>query len=147
RSGYAPRPMGALNQHGVPMGALLVSMLGIVGAILLQLRTKNAYLYMINAALVGGMIAWLISLLAHVRVRKTVTRDPLAEIGLRSPLGAVGSIVGFIAIIATVACTWWVQQAKVAAQSAVVYLLVLGGAYFLMPRKAPPEPADNLKEF
>ncbi|MBZ5533238.1 MAG: amino acid permease [Acidobacteriia bacterium] len=140
RSGYAPRPMGVLNHHGVPMGALLVSMLGIVGAILLQLRTKHAYLYMINAALVGGMIAWLISLLAHVRFRKTITRDQLAEIGLRSPLGAAGSLLGFIAIVATVACTWWVQQAKVAAQSAVFYLLILGGAYFLMPRNKIQQP-------
>src|SRR6478672_8175317 len=97
RSGYAPRPMGALNQHGVPMGALLVSMLGIVGAILLQLRTKDAYRYLINAALVGGMIAWLISLLAHVRFRRTVSTEQLAEVGLRSPLGAAGSIIGFAA--------------------------------------------------
>ena len=70
RSGYAPRRMGVLNQHGVPMGALLASMLGIVGghpsAICVP---KNAYLYIINTALVGGMIAWLVSLLAHVRFR------------------------------------------------------------------------------
>jgi len=70
RSGYAPQRMGVLNHHGVPMGALLVSMAGIVGSILLELRTVNAYLYIINAALVGGMIAWLISLLAHVRFRR-----------------------------------------------------------------------------
>jgi L-asparagine transporter-like permease len=92
---------------------------------------------MINAALVGGMIAWLISLLAHVRFRKTVTRDQLAEIGLRSPLGAVGSILGFVAIVATVACTWWVQQAKVAAQSAVFYMVILSVAYFVMRKKHP----------
>jgi L-asparagine transporter-like permease len=140
RSGYAPRPMGQLNQHGVPMGALLVSMLGIVGAILLQLRTKHAYLYMINAALVGGMIAWLISLLAHVRFRKTVTRDQLAAFGLRSPLGAAGSILGFIAIIATVACTWWVQQSSVAAKSAVFYLLILSAGYFVLRKDKTQNP-------
>ncbi len=79
------------------MGALMVSMMGIVAAILLQLRTTNAYLYIINASLVGGMIAWLISLLAHVRFRRTVSDAQLADIGLRSPLGSVGSILGFIA--------------------------------------------------
>jgi L-asparagine transporter-like permease len=111
------------------MGALMASMLGIVGAILLQLRTANAYLYIINAALVGGMIAWLVSLLAHVRFRKLVSREQLAEVGLRSPLGATGSILGFLAIIATIASTWWVQQSKVAAISSVVYLLALSLAY------------------
>jgi L-asparagine transporter-like permease len=132
RSGYAPQRMGVLNQNGVPMGALLVSMLGIVGAILLQLRTQHAYLYIINAALVGGMIAWLISLAAHVRFRRVVTADQLAAAGLRSPLGATGSIAGFIAIIAAIACTWWVSQSSVAAQSAGIYLIVLTAAYLLL---------------
>ncbi len=135
RSGYAPKKMGVLNQHGVPMGALIASMLGIVAAILLQLRTSNAYLYFINAALVGGMIAWLISLLAHVRFRRTVSAAQLAEIGLRSPLGGVGSILGFIAIVASIACTWWVSQSSIAVKSAVIYLVVLSVAYLLVKKK------------
>jgi L-asparagine transporter-like permease len=135
RSGYAPQRMGMLNQHGVPMGALLASMLGIVGAILLQLRTSNAYLYIINAALVGGMIAWLISLVAHVRFRQTVSAGQLAEVGLRSPLGGAGSILGFIAIVASIACTWWVSQSSVAAKSAGIYLVVLSVAYWLVKKK------------
>lgn len=135
RSGYAPQRMGLLNQHGVPMGALLVSMLGIVGAILLQLRTKNAYLYIINAALVGGMIAWLISLVAHVRFRRTVSDVQLAEIGLRSPLGGTGSTMGFVAIVASIACTWWVSQSSVAAKSAGIYLVVLSVAYLVVRKR------------
>jgi len=135
RSGYAPQRMGVLNRHGVPMGALLASMLGIVGAILLQLRTANAYLYIINAALVGGMIAWLISLAAHVRFRRVITAEQLAETGLRSPLGATGSILGFVAIVASIACTWWVSQSSVAAQSAGIYLVVLTAAYFLVRKR------------
>jgi AAT family amino acid transporter len=134
RSGYAPRPMGALNQHGVPMGALLTSMLGIVAAILLELRTKDAYLYIINASLVGGMIAWLISLLAHVRFRRTVSDEQLAEVGLRSPLGVAGSVVGFVAVIAAIACTWWVSQSSVAAKSAGIYLVVLSVGYLLVKK-------------
>jgi amino acid transporter, AAT family len=136
RFGYAPRSMGALNQHGVPMGALVASMLGIVGAVLLQLRTKDAYLYIINASLVGGMIAWLISLLAHVRFRRTVSARQLEEIGLRSPLGAAGSIFGFVAVVAAIACTWWVSQSSVAAKSAGIYLVVLSVAYLLVRKSS-----------
>ncbi|HZU33476.1 MAG TPA: amino acid permease [Candidatus Angelobacter sp.] len=135
RSGYAPKRMGLLNHHGVPMGALLASMLGIVAAILLQLRTANAYLYIINAALVGGMLAWLISLLAHVRFRRVVPAQQIRETGLYSPLGATGSILGFIAIVAAIACTWWVSESSVAAQSAGIYLVVLSLAYFLIRKK------------
>lgn len=137
RSGYAPAKMGALNEHGVPMPALMASMLGIVAAIFLQLRTANAYLYIINAALVGGMIAWLISLLAHVRFRRVTPKAKLQKLGLRSPLGAAGSIAGFVAIVAAVACTWWVQQSSVAARSAIFYFVILSIAYFLARKKQP----------
>lgn len=135
RSGYAPRRMGQLNQHGVPMGALLVSMVGIVLAIIVQLRApERAYLYIINTALVGGMIAWLVSLLAHMRFRRTVSSRQLRQLGLRSPLGAFGSLLGFLAVLAAIAGTWWVQQSSVAAKSAIFYLVVLSLAYVIVRR-------------
>jgi amino acid transporter, AAT family len=134
RSGYAPQRLGKLDREGVPKSALLVSMLGIVVAIFLELRTKNAYLYIINAALVGGMFAWVTSLAAHVRFRAKISREQLAALSLRSPLGAAGSISGFVAVVAGVACTWWVSQSSVAAKSAVFYLLILSAAYIVVSR-------------
>src|SRR5947209_3695198 len=141
RYGYAPRKLGNLDAHGVPMAALLVSMLGIVAAILLQLRTPNAYLYIINAALIGGMLAWLVSLAAHVRFRRTLSLEQHASMELRSPLGAAGSVIGFLAIIAAIVATAWVSQSRAAAWSAVVYPLLLTIAYWLIKKpnrdKAP----------
>jgi L-asparagine transporter-like permease len=138
RSGYAPVKLGGLNQHGVPMPALLTSMLGIVAAILVRLRApEHAYLYIINVALVGGMIAWLVSLLAHVRFRRSVSAQQLRGLGLRSPLGSVGSILGFVAVVAAIAGTWWVQQSSVAARSAGIYLVVLSAAYWWVKRSKP----------
>src|SRR5262249_26499507 len=135
RSGYAPRRLGELSRQGVPLPALMVSLLGIVAAILVQLRTTNAYLYMINASLVGGMMAWLVSLLAHVRFRQKMPAAQLSQLKLRSPLGVAGSIAGFIAVIAAVACTWWVQQSSIAAKSAVFYVLGFSVAYWVVRRK------------
>ncbi len=141
RSGYAPARMGVLNQHAVPMGAVLASMLGIVLAIIVQLFTpEGAYLYIIGAALAGGMLAWLVSLLAHVRFRRTVSDAQLKALGLRSPLGAAGSIAGFIAIVAAILLTWRVPQSRITVVSAGPYLLVLTVAYLLTTRKKSPLP-------
>ena len=134
RHGYAPRKLGNLDAHGVPMAALLVSMLGIVAAILLQLRTPNAYLYIINSALIGGMLAWLVSLAAHVRFRQRLSPEQRASMQLRSPLGAVGSVLGFAAIIAAIAATARVSQSQAAAWSAVMYPLLLTIAYWLVKK-------------
>jgi len=139
RSSHAPAGLGKLNRQGVPMAALLTSMVGIVAAILVQLRTPNAYLYIINAALIGGMLAWLVSLAAHVRFRKALSGEQLASMQLCSPLGAVGSIAGFIAIIGAIVATAWVGQARVAAYSAVGYLVILTAAYFLVKRCQRPK--------
>lgn len=143
RAGYAPRKMGMLNQHAVPMGALLASMLGIVAAILLQLRTANAFLYIINASVAGGMLAWLVSLMAHVKFRRVVSAEQLAAAGLRSPLGAAGSILGFVAIVAAIACTWWVSESSVAAQSAGIYLVVLTAGYLIVRQKKGARAASS----
>jgi L-asparagine transporter-like permease len=135
RSGYAPQRMGVLNQHGVPMGALLASMLGIVGAILLKFFTpEGAYLYIIGAALVGGMLAWLISLLAHVNFRKRLSAEQLAGLQLRSPFGAAGSIFGFVAIVVAILLTWRVEESRITVLSAGPYLLILTAAYFLVKK-------------
>jgi len=132
RSGYAPRALGRLNHQAVPMSALMVSMAGIALAIVVQLwAPEQAYLYIINFALVGGMLAWLVSLLAHVRFRARIAPQQLAALGLRSPLGAAGSIAGFVAVVAAVAVTWWVEQSSVAAKSAVFYLLILSAGYLV----------------
>lgn len=133
RHGYAPQRLGALNRHGVPMAALMTSMGGIVAAMVLQLRApEQAYLYIINAALVGGMLAWLTSLAAHVRFRKGLSPEQLADMPLRAPLGSAGSIVGFIAITAAMISTAWVPQSRMTIESAGPYLLVLTLAYWLV---------------
>ncbi|MGE5323234.1 MAG: hypothetical protein ACM3SW_10245, partial [Actinomycetota bacterium] len=75
----------------------------------------------------------------HVRFRRVTPNEQLQKLGLRSPLGAAGSIVGFVAIVAAVACTWWVQQSSVAAKSAIFYFAILSIAYFLARKKSPPE--------
>jgi len=137
RSGHAPRQLGVLNAKGVPMPALIASMVGIVIAIFVQeYAPEQAYLYIIGAALFGGMLAWLISLAAHVRFRKAITPEQLAGLKLRAPLGATGSILGFAAITAAIIATWWVPQTRVTVVSAGPYLLILTAAYLLVKTKA-----------
>lgn len=136
RSGHAPQGLGVLNAHGVPMRALLTSMLGIVIAIFVQkYAPEQAYLHIIGAALFGGMAAWLISLAAHVRFRAVIPKEQLAGLRLRAPLGSAGSILGFIAIAVAVIATWWLPQSRVTIVSAGPSLLILSIAYWLVKRR------------
>ena len=60
-----------------------------------------------------------------------------ASMELRSPLGAAGSVIGFLAIIAAIVATAWVSQSRAAAWSAVVYPLLLTIAYWLIKKPKP----------
>src|SRR5258708_9687214 len=67
RSGYAPARVGVLNAHGVPMRALLLSMIGILAALVVQLNaSEKAFLYIINTYLLALILPSLISLPAHI---------------------------------------------------------------------------------
>lgn len=144
RSGFAPAPLGRLTRQSMPRNGLMVSMLGIVGAIVVQLfAPEQAYLYVIGASLAGGMLAWLVSLAAHVRFRKQLSRDQLAALPLRSPFGAAGSLAAFVAIVAAILLTWRVPQSRITVISAGPYLLVLTLGYWLARRKRSTKAANS----
>jgi amino acid transporter, AAT family len=134
-SGYAPAKLAELSANGSPRKAVLVSASGILIALVVQyIAPQNAFLYIIGASLVGGMLAWSIALASHVAMRKKLSREELAALPMRAPGGAVASILAFAAIVVIVTCTWWEPQARIAIMSAGPYLLLLT-VFYLLARK------------
>ena len=130
RGGYAPKSMGRLNDAGTPMNALLVSSFGIIVALVLERwAPKDAFVYILGAALFGAMLAWLVALAAHVVFRRRATTQQLAELPVRSPGGAALSIAGFAAIVISLLTTWGASPVTVV--SGIVYLIILSIAYLL----------------
>jgi amino acid transporter, AAT family len=131
-SGYAPPKLATLSANGSPRWAILVSASGILIALAVQYATpQNAFLYIIGASLAGGMLAWCIALASHVAMRRKLSSAEIAALPMRAPGGAPASMIALIAIVAVVACTWWVPQARITAVSAGPYLLVLSILYFV----------------
>jgi L-asparagine transporter-like permease len=95
RTGWAPARLGQLNHEGSPQYAVVLSAFGILFALVLVLwAPENAFRYMIGAAFTGMILSWLVSLAAHISFRNRRTREELAALPLRSPLGKAGSIIG-----------------------------------------------------
>jgi hypothetical protein len=91
RTGWAPHSLGRLNHEGSPQNALLHSAFGIALALaVIVLAPKNAFRYMLGAAFTGMILSWLVSLLAHISFRRRHSRQELAALPLRSPVGSVG---------------------------------------------------------
>jgi amino acid transporter, AAT family len=134
-SGYAPAKLAEISANGSPRNAVLVSASGIVIALVVQyIAPQNAFLYIIGASLVGGMLAWSIALASHVAMRNKLSTDEVAELPMRAPGGAAASRIAFVAIVVVVVSTWWAPQARITIVSAGPYLLLLT-VFYLMVKK------------
>jgi amino acid transporter, AAT family len=134
RTGWAPAVLGRLNRAGSPRLALLASSYGIVVAVLLEKwAPKDAFVSILNAALVGILLAWLVTLAAHVKFRRKASAVEFAALPMRSPFGAWGSSLGFVLIIVALLELGW--QSHLTVISGALYIVVLTAAYFLLKKK------------
>ena len=135
-SGYAPAKLAELSSTGSPRNALLVSASGIVIALVVQYVTpQNAFLYIIGASLVGGMLAWCIALASHVAMRRKLSREEIATLPMRALGGPATSVAAFAGIVVAVALTWWVPQTRITIVTSAPYILLLTVFYLLVKRK------------
>lgn len=126
RTGWAPASLGRLNDEGSPRNAVLHTSFGIVFALALVLWTPgNAFRYMLGAAFTGMILSWLVSLAAHVSFRRRRSREELARLPLRSPLGAAGSILGFVLVSIALVQTWLSPRVNLWSGLACLAMLVV----------------------
>ena len=135
RNGWAPAALGRLNRAGSPTLAVITSSFSILVALALERwAPQEAFVSILNAALFGLLLSWLVSLASHVRFRQTAASGELAALTRRSPLGATGSMIGFVLIVLAIFKTWW--DSRLAFASGVAYLIVLNIGYLLLRRTA-----------
>jgi hypothetical protein len=68
--GYAPAAFGGVSQRGTPAPALMAPAAGLDLAILIAvLNPDGAFVYLFGVSLFGGLYAWLIIFVTHLRFR------------------------------------------------------------------------------
>jgi L-asparagine transporter-like permease len=134
RSGWAPKSMGQLNTSGSPRLAVLVSSYGIVTALIIEnWAPKQAFVYIMGAAFSGLFLCWVISLAAHVSFRRRLTKQQVAALPLRSPLGMWGSVLGFLLASAFIIQT--LRYSRINQLGGLVFFVGLTIAYLLLKRR------------
>ncbi len=137
RTGWAPPSLGRLNTAGSPTWAVLLSSYGIVVALVLEKWVPgNAFEYILRGAFTGMLLSWIVSLAAHVSFRRRLTPEQVSALPVRSPLGAWGSVIGFLVVVASVLRTWW--DSRVNFVTGATLLVALTTAYFLIRLRREP---------
>jgi AAT family amino acid transporter len=138
RTGWAPASLGKLNASGSPRLALLVSSYGIVTALIIEhWAGQQSFVYIMGAAFSGLIFSWVLSLAAHVSFRRRLTPEQLAALPMRSPLGAWGSMLGFVLASITVLHTFFATRINAVGGS--VFFAALTAAYLFLKRRHQPQ--------
>jgi amino acid transporter, AAT family len=137
RGGYAPQFIGRLSARGEPIAALVVSSIGTVVALLLELRfQETAFLYTLGASFIAALFGWFIIFLTHLVFRRKLAREG-GTLPLRfAPRSAWTSVAGMLAMVGATVSTWWIPGMRVTIYAGLPFLVLITVCYFLWARGA-----------
>ena len=129
RSGLAPRGLGVVTRHGVPIAALLVSTAGIGLAGVLNARYHDrSFLLMFAISMFGPMFTWLMIFVTHLSFRRRYAERKLAFRMWGYPYT---SLLGAGLMLAALLTTLFVPVFRPTLIYGIPLLLVLTAAYAL----------------
>ena len=129
RAGFAPAALGRLSKQGVPLGALAVSCIGIVLAVVLSaVSPDKAFPIMAAISLFGAMFAWMMIFLIHLAFRRKVDAKTMAFRVWGHPFGSILGAGLMAAILITTAFT---PQFGMTLACGIPFLVVLTIAYLV----------------
>jgi L-asparagine transporter-like permease len=99
RAGHAPAALGAVNSRGTPVGATVISSVGVLIAGLVALFSPRAFQYLVGISLFGGLLTWITVLVTHLRFRAVTS---VASLVVRAPLFPWPQVAGLAALGAVV---------------------------------------------
>jgi len=128
RSGQAPPAFGELNRRGVPLNAVLASGAGLaIAAAIYHFISDAAYVYLLGAALFGGIMCWLMILLTHLYFRKS-----------RIPYGSLAGLLLLLAVLMTMG---FLRELRSAWVAGMIWLVLISIAYRVHELKSGPASA------
>ena len=148
RAGYAPRRLGKLSERGVPVGALLLSTIGIaLAAVLNSVYHDRSFLLMLSISMFGPMFAWLMIFVTHLKFRQ---RHAGTRMAFRMWGAPYTSAAGALLMLAALVTTLFAPAFRPTLIYGIPFVVVLTVAYLFLREKrgglAKPvvEEAENL---
>jgi AAT family amino acid transporter len=141
RAGYAPARFGRLSRSGSPRLAILTSTVGLaVAALLSGYFPSSVYLWCFGVAIFGGLLVWIVVLLALLGFRRTRARSGLPPSPLPMPGYPWLPIAGIAALVLILVDCFFVGLTN-AWVAGALWLAAVSIGYLVHRRRAaqPPE--------
>jgi L-asparagine transporter-like permease len=135
RAGFAPRRLGTITRNGVPLGALLVSTLGIGLAVILNARYHDrSFLLMVAISMFGPMFTWLMIFVTHLRFRRHHAK---ANLAFRMWGYPYTSLLGALLMSAALITTLFTRDFRPTLLYGIPFLMVLTVIYAVRRSRTP----------
>ncbi len=132
RAGYAPRRFSKLNARGVPLGALLLSSIGIaLAAAINSLLPEASFLLMVSISMFGALFTWLMIFVTHLYFRHKHPQPTAFRMWGYPYTSAAGALL-MLAVLITTAFT---REFRWTLIYGVPFIAVLTSAYYLWYRR------------
>jgi L-asparagine transporter-like permease len=132
---YAAQALSRLSRRGVPLGALALSSIGMVVAIVLAAyMPERAFLVLFGSAVAGMYFVWIVILLAHMGFRRARPRQAeLRDLPLRLRMSPLSNILGILLLLSIAGTSFYVKGLQYSVPVFLVLLSAISLAYWGCP--------------
>ena len=146
QQGQAPRMLGRVNDKGVPVYGVIVSVaLLLVGVLLNYLAPQHVFVWLTSVSTFGAIWTWGVILIAQMRFRRTLSADQVARLPIRLPFYPFGSYIAIAFLTLVVVLMAFSPDTRIALAIGPVWIAALAVAYavFYANRPAPSVSAGS----
>ncbi|SDC23107.1 amino acid permease [Paraburkholderia lycopersici] len=139
RAGHAPRVLGEVNARGIPLGALLLSTLGIALATVLSVLYPDAsFTIMMSVSMFGALFTWMMIFVTHYFFRRRWTASGRPAPAFRMRGFPVLTLLGAALMLAVMATTLFIPEFHMTLIFGVPFLIALSVVYAVRYRRPQP---------
>lgn len=138
--GFALRGLRHTSRRGIPVPALVVSMVGLfVAAILAATGVAGVFAKLMAMASFCVIVVWAMMLASHLAFRHYRRGLPRQD-GFRMPAGRVLATLGIVALLSVFGTAASVSSMRLACAIGAPFMVLLVVAYLVVRRRASPTP-------
>ncbi|QBQ99611.1 amino acid permease [Paraburkholderia pallida] len=136
RAGHAPRVLGEVNARGIPLGALMLSTLGIALATVLSVLYPDAsFTIMMAVSMFGALFTWMMIFVTHYFFRRRWDASGQPAPAFRMRGFPVLTLLGAALMLAVTVTTFFTPEFHMTLIFGVPFLIALSVAYAVWYRR------------
>ncbi|QHM76680.1 Proline-specific permease ProY [Mixta theicola] len=136
--GMAPKSFLRLASNGVPWMTVIVMAIALLGAVVLNyLIPERVFVLIASLAAFATLWVWLMILLSHFAMRRSLTAQERANIRFPVPCWPIAPVVTLIFMVLVIGVLGAVAETRLALIAGLVWLVMLTMIYFWRVKKRP----------